>query len=378
MMMRHCSVFIFFALLLSPGICRNSFPLFVQNAHIRTVVIDPGHGGRDPGTVPPGGKNVEKQINLSVALKLGKLIENAYPDVNVLYTRKTDVFVSLYSRADFANKNHADLFISIHANSVRNDPVPSGSETFTMGIENSPSSMEVSMLENSVIAYEDDYHTTYQGFDPNNPESYIIFNLLQNAHLEQSVDFADLVQKSFGKNPITRNRGIKQGRLLVLLRTAMPSVLVELGFLSNASDRKILTSDDGQQKLAVALFTAFKEYKTKYDRQYKNVNPIIDSTITKSETPDTVASTTATTTTTTATTPAPAPATPTYRVQILALGRLLPSDAPEFKGYPDIRHTQAGNFYRYTTGSFASKGEAQSYCNKVRKDFPQAFVTTHP
>ena len=332
-----------------------------QGIELRTVVIDPGHGGRDPGTVGPDGRVLEKQIVLSVALKLGSLIENAYPNVTVLFTRKTDVFIPLASRSDFANKNHADLFISIHVNAIRNNTTPSGSETFVMGLDKSDSSMEVSKLENSVIAYEEDYSTAYQGFDPNNPESYIIFSLLQNAHLEQSVLFADMVQQSLGRNPITVNRGVKQGPMLVLWRTTMPSVLVELGFLSNARDRAVLISQDGQQKLAAALFNAFKQYKTAYDKQLHSTPPAAKraESATVSDTPAVQRTETASA---------------LFSVQIFAIGRLLPSNAPEFKGYSDIHSLKAGNLYKYSTGSFTNKEEAQAYCIKVRRDFPQAFV----
>ena len=348
--------------LFSLCLCLGATYGFAQNTRevtLRTVVIDPGHGGRDPGTVAPGGKIFEKRITLSVALKLGSLIEKAYPDVKVLYTRNTDVLIPLATRTDIANKNHADLFISIHVNAVRST-TPSGSETFVMGMDKSDSNMEVSKLENAVIAYEDDYNTTYQGFDPNNPESYIIFSLLQNAHLEQSVQFAQLVQNALGKNPITVNRGVKQGGLLVLWRSTMPSVLVELGFLSNAKDRAILNSEEGQQKLAAALFNAFKQFKTAYDQPYRLPSPALDSTVIRNETVRIAEQ--------------PAAISPVYRVQIFAIGRLLSSNAPEFKGYSDIRYNKVGNLYKYTTGTFATKEEAQTYCNRVRKDFPQAFV----
>ena len=355
MMVRRNTYLIIFILFTLLGLCGTTSLNFAQNIQemeLRTVVIDPGHGGKDPGTVAPGGKNVEKQIALSVSLKLGKLIEEAYPDVKVLFTRKTDVFVPLSSRTDFANKNHADLFISIHINALRNNTVPSGSETFVMGVDKSDSSMEVSKLENAVIAYEDDYRTAYQGFDPNNPESYIIFSLLQNAHLEQSVLFAGLVQQSLGKNPITVNRGVKQGPMIVLWQTTMPAVLVELGFLTNAKDRAVLISEEGQKKLASSLFNAFKLYKTGYDSQLLPSS----SSSTQVGQREQVTSTTL------------------YRVQIFAISRLIPLNSSDFKGYTDIHYTKEGNLYKYSTGSFTRKEEALAYCIKVRKDFPQAFV----
>ena len=366
MMVRPYTNLIIFIPLICFYLFGTTSPIFAQNIEgmeLRTVVIDPGHGGKDPGTVAPGGKNNEKQIALSVSLKLGRLIEEAFPDVKVLYTRKTDVFIPLSSRSDFANKNHADLFISIHVNAIRNNTVPSGSETFVMGLDKSESSLEVSKLENAVIAYEDDYRTAYQGFDPNNPESYIIFSLLQNAHLEQSVLFAGMVQQSLGKNPITINRGVKQGPMIVLWQTTMPAVLVELGFLTNAKDRAVLISEEGQKKLAALLFNSFKIYKAGYDNQ---ILPSTSSTPSTSSIPsipsiqedqrEQVAPT------------------PIYRVQIFAISRLIPLNASDFKGYTDIHYQKEGNLYKYSTGSFIRKEEAMAYCNKVRKDFPQAFV----
>jgi len=366
-MKRFGTFSLFFIVLIPLCLCISTpygFAQNIQGVQLRTVVIDPGHGGRDPGTVAPGGRYLEKHIVLSIALKLGKLIENAYPDVKVLYTRKTDVAVGLSDRTDFANKNHADLFISIHVNSVERGPAPSGSETHVMGLDWSDSSMEVSKIENSVIAYEDNYITTYQGFDPNNPESYIIFSLMQNAHLEQSVQFAELVQNALGKDPIAGNRGVKQSGMYVLYRTSMPAILVELGFLPNASDRAVLISDNGQQKLANALFTAFRKYKSGYDRPLLHIQQPRDTIIP-------VASVVQQDTTQK---PRNEAATAVYRVQIFAISRLLPFNAPEFKGYSNIHYQKVGNLYKYTTGAFSSREEAQRYCLTVRRDFPQAFV----
>ena len=345
----------------------------VKGIELRTVVIDPGHGGKDPGTVAPGGKNVEKQIVLSVALKLGKLIENAYPNVKVLYTRKTDVFIPLFTRTDFANKNHADLFISIHVNALKNNTTPSGSQTFVMGVNKSDSNMEVSKLENSVIAYEEDYNTTYQGFDPNNPESYIIFSLQQNAHLEQSMHFAELIQNALGKAPILVNRGVSQGGFAVLWRSTMPAVLVELGFMTNVKDRQVLISNDSQQKLANALFRAFSQFKSEYDKQNRSAgnNPSAianNQNMAQQQQQDTMAA---------PQTNVSALSAPAFAVQILAVSKQLPTSSREFKGYSDIRYKKVGNLFKYTTGSFKSREEAQTHCNKVRKDFPQAFVVEY-
>jgi len=346
--------------------------------NLHTVVIDPGHGGRDPGCVSPSGQSFEKTVNLAVALKLGKLIQQNYPDVTVLYTRTTDVFVPLDARADFANKNHADLFISIHTNALRNNTTVSGSETYVMGLEQNASNMEVIKRENSVITFEEDYTSKYQGFDPNNPESYIIFNLLQYAHTEQSLEFARLVQESLGKNPITMNRGVRQGKLLVLWRSTMPSVLIELGFMTNLADRRVLISNDGQDRLAAALFKAFGQYKARYDQSSQTIP------VTQTPPPATTTTSTIPTTQTATTTQTVAPPPPTdpvvdvskvYRVQIMAISRQIPANSPDFKGYTPVYSIQAGGWYKYMLGTFSHKQEAVDYCNRiVRKDFPQAFV----
>jgi N-acetylmuramoyl-L-alanine amidase len=340
----------------------------VKELRLRTVVLDPGHGGRDPGSISPSGKTLEKTICLAVALKLGKLIQDQYPDVNVIYTRKTDVLIALDRRTDIANKNHADLFISIHVNAIKST-TPSGSETFIMGMDQSASNMEVSKRENSVIVYEEDYTTKYAGFDPNNPESYIIFSLMQNAHMEQSLLFASMVQEALGNDPIRVNRGVKQQNLLVLWRTTMPAVLVELGFISNTQDRVVMISDEGQNKLAKALFQAFSRYKQWYDNQHTALTALPEpdslphNQVSEQEPerqnqvspPDTL-----------------------YRVQILASTKKLPAKSREYKGYTDVQYTTSGKLYKYTTGSFTKFSEAQAYCRQVRQKFPQAFVVAFP
>ncbi|MDD4293192.1 MAG: N-acetylmuramoyl-L-alanine amidase, partial [Bacteroidales bacterium] len=233
---------------------------------IRKVVIDAGHGGKDPGAVSINRKTQEKNITLTVALKLGDLIKKNFPDIKVIYTRSTDVFIPLNQRTDIANKNRADLFISVHVNSAKARSA-AGTETFVMGMDKSSSNLEVSKLENSVVVLEgDDFSSKYEGFDPNVPESYIIFSLLQNSHLEHSLSFASLVQRNLSKGPIIINRGIKQAGLLVLWRTTMPSVLVELGFISNNSDLGILVQEENQDRFAGAIFDAFTEYKDIYEK----------------------------------------------------------------------------------------------------------------
>ncbi|MDR0725922.1 MAG: N-acetylmuramoyl-L-alanine amidase [Prevotellaceae bacterium] len=231
-------------------------------AGVRTVVIDAGHGGKDPGAL---GKNVyEKTINLSVALKLGTLIEEWFPDVKVLYTRTEDVFVDLIERSNIANRNNADLFISIHANAVENEKEKTkttGSETYIMGLHKSEDNLRIAMFENSSIKFEDNYETKYDGFDPSNPDSYILFSLMQDEYLERSLKMAELIQEEFQNGPVTKDRGVKQDGFLVLWKTAAPSVLIELGFISHPEEELIMTDKDNQQKMAECILKAFKRYK---------------------------------------------------------------------------------------------------------------------
>ncbi len=228
---------------------------------ITKVVIDAGHGGHDPGCI--GSKTKEKDIALSIALKVGNYIKKGFPDVKVIYTRSTDVFVELYNRAKIANDNKADLFISIHCNSGKSTAF--GAETWVMGLNKTEANMEVSKKENSSILMEEDYQSKYDGFDPNSPEANIIFSLFQNAFLEQSINLAALVQKQFKTKVLMNDRGVKQEGFLVLYKTAMPGILIETGFLSNKKEEDFLKSVKGQELIASAIYRAFKEYKIGYD-----------------------------------------------------------------------------------------------------------------
>ncbi len=224
------------------------------------VVIDAGHGGHDPGC--HGGHSKEKEVTLSVALKLGKMIEDSLKDVKVVYTRKTDKFIELSERSNIANKNNADLFISIHCNA--NDNLEAkGTETFLMGLHKSESNLQVSKRENNVITLEKDYknNKAYEGFDPNSPVGHIIFSLMQNAYITQSAKFAGFVENEFSKNTGLKSRGVKQAGFLVLWKTSMPGVLIETGFLTNENDRKVLAKDSGQTIMAQSIFNALTKYK---------------------------------------------------------------------------------------------------------------------
>lgn len=225
---------------------------------VKTVVIDAGHGGKDGGCV--GSIANEKNIALAISLKLGKYIKENFKDVNVIYTRETDVFLELTERARIANKADADLFICIHVNSGAASSAI-GTETYVMGLHKTESNLKVAQRENASILMEDDYKSKYENFDPNSPESYIVLTMTQSAHLEQSLVFASKVQKEFTERVGRYNRGVKQAGFLVLHQTAMPSVLIETGFITNKEEEKFLASDIGQDYMASAIFRAFKEYK---------------------------------------------------------------------------------------------------------------------
>lgn len=230
---------------------------------VTKVVIDPGHGGKAPGTTH--GKTYEKDITLSIAKKLGALIERNLPDVKVIYTRTTDVDVPLHERSNIANRADADLFISIHINAVDNKPDVNGTSTFVMGNDKSGANLNVAIKENSVIKYEPNFETTYEGFVADDPASYIIFNLQQFANQDQSMMFAETVQKHFAKDMPLRDRGAYHGPFLVLWRTTMPSVLTEIGFMTNKKDRDYIATEKGQNEAARSLFNAFSEYKSRVE-----------------------------------------------------------------------------------------------------------------
>lgn len=353
--------------------------LFVWSAPARrgrqqpfTVVIDAGHGGKDPGGI--GSKVKEKTINLAVALKLGRLISDGHKDVNVIYTRKTDYFVEVIERANMANRNNANLFISIHANSVRKASNVTGAETYTLGLAKTQENLEVAMLENSVILLEDNYQQRYEGFDPNSSESYIIFEYLQNTHLEQSISFASEIQKAFASAKRT-NRGVRQAGFLVLKATSMPSVLVELGFISNKGEEQYMSSEAGQNQLAKSIYTAFSKYKSEVDRKqgYSDLPPAgrthhsVDSPATKNEQKQANIATENKTSGSKANDPI------VYKVQFLLSDKKLPDNSPRLKGYKADCYVENG-MYKYTYGESTNFNAIQQIQKKVSKDFKDAFI----
>jgi len=249
-------------LLVAITLLNSASSLVKKEYKVTTVVIDAGHGGKDSGTL---GKNTkEKDVALKIALKAGKYIEENIPGVKVIYTRKDDRFLELDERAEIANKNKADLFICIHANAVKSGNAY-GTETFIMGLDKAEKNFEVAKRENSVIYLEDNHETRYEGFDPKSPESYILFSLAQSAYQESSLKLAQKIENQFKSRVGRSSRGVKQAPFWVLWRTTMPSVLIETGFLSNASEEKFLSGGQGQDLIASGIYRAFKEYKAEVE-----------------------------------------------------------------------------------------------------------------
>lgn len=386
-----------------------------------TVVIDAGHGGRDGGAVR--GKIKEKDINLAVALNLGRLIENNYKDVKIVYTRKTDVFVDLYKRADIANKAKANLFISIHTNSTEaRTTSASGADTYILGLGRSEENMRVAQRENSVILLEDNYKQRYENFDPKSPESYIIFEFMTNKYMDQSLEFASNVQADF-KNIAKRvDRGVKQAGFLVLRNTASPSVLIELGFINNPSEAKYLTSTIGQRAMASAIYSGFKKYKKAFDAKGAGSNPVLVSNSTsavkqqsdtslKQESQSRKPSQSGTTFVSkpkkdpvrvASTSPKTNQAKPSqtasgakvqnkpavvqqsksaispndieYRVQILISNTPIDKSSPRFKGLSPINVYMDGRTYKYTYGSTTDQNEGLRLQRHARTKFKDAFM----
>ena len=243
----------------------------VNSNKIKTIVIDPGHGGKDSGTMGTKRfKIYEKHVALSVSLKLGKYISESFPEIDVIYTRSSDVFLELNERTEIANNANADLFISIHCDGFTN-PKPSGASVFVMGMSKLKANMDVAMRENAAIYLEDNYQQKYEGFDPKSPESYIVFSLMQNTYLNQSLKIAEEVENQFATRANRKSRGVKQAPFYVISRTNMPSILVECGFLTNPKEEEFLHSDLGQDYIASAIFRAFRTYKENIEIEENNL-----------------------------------------------------------------------------------------------------------
>lgn len=342
-----------------------------------TLVIDAGHGGNDPGAV--GRKAKEKTINLNVALALGKMINNAFPEVNVIYTRKTDKRVSLMDRAAIANRAKADLFISIHTNASKSRKAR-GCETFTLGSGSSAEAKKAAMYENEAILLEDNFQETYKGFDPRSTESYIIFELIRSHDMEKSIHCAEAIQKKMVGRSKLPNRGVSNAGFLVLHQTAMPSILVELGFITNSTEEAFLSSSSGQQALTKGIFEGFSAY-------YKQYGAVKTSSA-KPQKPATTATATAKPkqTATTAAKPkqttAPAAkaaqntagtSAPVFKIQILTSDKQLAAKDKRLKGLKAEYYKEKG-LYKYTHGSSENYNEILALRKKIAPQFKEAFI----
>lgn len=356
----------------------------VSELGLKTVVIDPGHGGKDPGAPGKTSKTSEKHLVLAISKQLGNKIKAAYPDVKVVYTRSTDVFVELKERVNIAKKNKADLFISIHCNS-NNSSQPYGASVHILGPRSNnkknqrdyfAASQSVAQRENSVMLLEDDYKTSYQDFDPESAESVISNSLLWTANYGSSLMFAAELDGAFRKSPFRESgyTGIHQDIFYLLWATNMPSVLLELGFISNTADYNYLSTASGQEKVAQRLFEAFKTYKTNFDASMNVVSEPIEAEPASEPEPEPEKET------------SPAPVQETkpavsssevhYGVQIMGLGRKLGAKDPALKGLSVkiVPPSEGGKIYKYVAAWSETLPEAKSQLSAVRKKFPDAFL----
>lgn len=357
--------------------------LFAQRGEkISTVVIDPGHGGRDSGAL--GAISKEKDINLTVALLVGDYIKKNCPDVNVVFTRERDVFVDLDERANIANRNNADVFISIHCNSTESKAASAvGAETFVLGEHKNAANLAVAKKENASILYEEDADEKYGNFDLNSPEAYIALSLFQKEYLNQSIQLAANIQEQFTKRVGRKDRGVQQAGFLVLWKTAMPSVLIELGFISNAAEERFLASEDGQTYMASAIYRAFRDFKTSYEGENQTVKvetpveikvekpaetKVETPEVTKVETP--VETPVETKVVTVETTPKVS-----FKVQFATRDTQVPVTHKDFAKVPKVDVYFYNGAYRYTSGDFRSKQGAVDRQAELRKQgFGDAFV----
>ena len=361
-----------------------------------TVVIDAGHGGKDPGA--RGSSINEKAINLAVALRLGSLISEKHDDVKVIYTRKTDVFIELDERANIANRNKADLFISIHTNAVKRGSSVSGTETYTLGLARTDENLEVAMRENSAILLEDNYLQKYEGFDPTSSESYIIFEFMQNKHMEQSISLASEVQKCFASAK-RNNRGVRQAGFLVLRKTSMPSILVELGYISNPAEERFMRTKEGQNKLATTIYNAFTKYKWEYDRKRgalagnASAAPILEVVDNiddnqpisappgseeyirqKNKMEESNQSRVSKSAVSAKQVGRVKKGQTIYKIQILTSDKKLSSGSKLFKGYKNVDYFIEKGIYKYTYGETTSFDSIRKLRRRVAKDFKDAFI----
>ena len=337
-----------------------------------TLVIDAGHGGHDAGAL--GAKSKEKNINLNVALAFGKYVVRNMPDVRVIYTRTTDVFIPLHDRANIANKANADLFISVHTNALPAGKIARGFETYSLGMHRAKDNLDVAMRENSVISMEKGYQQTYQGFDPKSSESYIIFEFIQGKNMERSVEIARSIQNSVCQNANRPDKGVHQAGFLVLRETSMPSCLIELGFITTPDEENLLNDESRIDDIAKAIYEGFAKYKNKYDKRVtipyrsqasegNDIPSIVPDSYkrtvapVKKQTPASVKSDA-----------------PIFKVQILVSSRVLRKGDAHFKGEENYDSYQESGMVKYTIGASANYNEIYQLRKSLLDKFPEAFI----
>ena len=362
------------------------------------VVIDAGHGGHDPGAI--GKISKEKNINLNVALKVGNLIKRNCDDVKVIYTRSKDVFIPLDRRAEIANNAKADLFISIHTNALANNRTAKGASTWTLGLAKSDANLEVAKRENSVILYESDYKTRYAGFNPNSAESYIIFEFMQDKYMEQSVHLASLMQKQFRQTCRRADRGVHQAGFLVLKASAMPSILIELGFISTPEEERYLNSEEGTGTMAKGIYRAFLNYKREHELRLTGVSRTIVPTEQEEDNAPAIAQKDTESVNTAlqqekllaeaktkpAATAKTAPKRPivvesttndseiTFKIQILTSSKPLAKNDKRLKGLKEVDYYKEGGIYKYTYGASADYNKVLRTKRTITAQFKDAFI----
>lgn len=362
------------------------------------VVIDAGHGGHDPGAI--GKISKEKSINLNVALKLGNLIKKNCNDVKVVYTRSKDVFIPLDRRAEIANNAKADLFISIHTNALAKNRTAKGASTWTLGLAKSDANLEVAKRENSVILYESDYQTRYAGFNPNSAESYIIFEFMQDKYMEQSVHLASLVQKQFRHTCRRIDRGVHQAGFLVLKASAMPSVLIELGFISTPEEERYLNSEDGANTMARGIYHAFLNYKREHELRLTGASKTIVPSEQEKENIPTIAqiqekdsqkkdsqnnrllaeaktkpvANKSVQNRPVASEKATNDAEITFKIQILTSSKPLPRNDKRLKGLKNVDYYKEKGIYKYTYGASSDYNKVLRTKRTITAQFKDAFI----
>ncbi|MCM1077393.1 MAG: N-acetylmuramoyl-L-alanine amidase [Bacteroides sp.] len=342
------------------------------------VMIDPGHGGKDAGAL--GRKTNEKTINLAVAKKLRDLLNANMKDAKVEMTRDGDYFVTLKGRPDMANRMHADIFVSIHANSVdKKSPLHNtinGAAVYTLGLRKSDTNLSLAMRENEVIKLEPDYTITYQGFDPSSAESYIAFEMMQHSNIDQSIALAEAVQNELVRTAGRKNNGVRQEPFWVLVGTTMPAILVELDFICNPAMEKYMASENGQDKLALAIYRGIERYRRNSTRTKVKASPTMadvrqaEERVAESE----AAAEPAVETAPERTSVSAADGAIVYKVQFLTSPTPLKKGDRRLKNMTEVEHYKDGKTYKYTSGAFSSQSEAAKRLKKVKKSFPDAFI----